>query len=79
MPFPRTDNELTAAGYEYDNSSKCNACGADIAWYRTPRGKTIPLNEGTLEPHWSTCPKAEKFRKAPSSHPVRQRARNRGW
>ncbi len=63
MPFPRTDNDLAAAGYEFDNKSKCRGCGAEIAWYRTPKGKAIPLDEGTLEPHWATCPKAKDLRK----------------
>ena len=65
MPFPRTDEELARAGYEYEGTSRCNGlnCRKEIAWYRTPAGKRIPLDEGTLEPHWSTCPDAKEFRK----------------
>ena len=63
MSFPRTEAELAAQGYKYTGSGKCKACKADIAWYKTPMGKSIPLDEGTMEPHWSTCPRAEEFRK----------------
>jgi hypothetical protein len=65
MPFPRTEEELARAGYEYEGTSKCSGpnCRKDIAWYRTPKGKRIPLDEGTLEPHWSTCVDAKEFRK----------------
>lgn len=63
MPFPKTDNDLVAQGYEFDNKSKCRGCQADIEWWRTPKGKNIPLDAATLEVHWSTCPKAKDFRK----------------
>ena len=63
MAFPRTDNELVAQGYEFQNKTKCRGCGADIEFWRTPRGKMIPLDAGTLEPHFSTCPKVKDFRK----------------
>lgn len=62
MSFPRTDQELGEAGYEFENAGRCRGCGAAIAWYLTPKGKHMPLDEGTLEPHWSTCPKATDFR-----------------
>ena len=65
MPFPKTEAEFAEAGYEYESTSRCKGptCRASIAWYRTPKGKRIPLDEGTLEPHWSTCPDAIDFRK----------------
>lgn len=63
MPFPQTESELKEAGYEYQNSGKCKSCRAEIAWYLTPAGKYIPLDEGTLVPHWSTCPRANEHRK----------------
>jgi len=64
MPFPKTEGELEQAGYEYEGTRKCSGrdCDQDIAWYRTPRGKRIPLDEGTLEVHWDNCPNAEDFR-----------------
>lgn len=63
MIFPTTETALKEAGYVFENTGRCRSCHAEIAWYRTPKGRMIPLNEGTLEPHWSTCPDAEKFRK----------------
>ncbi len=63
MPFPRTDTDLTAQGYEFENKGKCKGCGADIEWWLTPKGKHIPLDAGTLEPHWNDCPNAKEFRR----------------
>jgi hypothetical protein len=63
MPFPRTDIDLTAQGYEYESKTRCRGCGAEIEFWRTPKGKHMPLDPGTLEPHWAHCPKAEAFRK----------------
>lgn len=40
----------------------CKGCGAGIFWQKTKNGKWMPLDpDGT--PHWSTCPKAEEFRR----------------
>lgn len=60
--FPTTEQGLAEAGYVFDNSGKCRGCGAELAWYKTPKGKSIPLDEGTLVPHWSTCANADDFR-----------------
>lgn len=64
MPFPKTETELRAAGYEppKEGSTHCRGCGAEIEFWRTPKGKIIPLDAGTLESHWATCPKAKDFR-----------------
>lgn len=61
MAFPTTEQGLKDAGYVYENSGKCKGCGADIAWYRTPKGKIAPLDEGTLVSHFGTCAKADQF------------------
>ena len=65
MPFPKTETELAEQGYKFEGTARCSGpnCHAEIAWYKTPRGKRIPLDEGTLEPHWSSCPDAASFRK----------------
>ncbi len=63
MPFPKSDNDLVAQGYQFEAKSHCRGCGRQIEWYLTPKGKHIPLDPGTLEPHWATCEKAELFRK----------------
>jgi hypothetical protein len=64
MPFPTTREELIATGYAYIRTTKCMGptCGAHIEWWVTPKGKRIPLNLRTYEPHWSTCPDRELFR-----------------
>jgi len=63
MGFPKTEMELEAAGYVFEGSGRCRACNQEIAWYRTPAGKRMPLDEGTLEPHWAACTDPELFRK----------------
>lgn len=62
MAFPKTDTELTQQGYEFESKTRCRGCGAEIEFWLTPNGKHIPLDPGTLEPHWSTCPNAKDFR-----------------
>lgn len=61
--FPTTESGLVQAGYKFDGRGRCKSCHAEIAWYRTPNDKPIPLDEGTLVPHWTTCPDRDKFRK----------------
>jgi len=66
MPeFPKTAEGLYAAGYRFKNNSRCNSvkCAAEIQWWLTPQGKSIPLNHPTLEPHWATCVSIKEFRK----------------
>jgi hypothetical protein len=63
MPFPKTELELEAAGYTFENTGHCRDCGCELAWYLTPAGKHMPLEEGTLEPHWAKCPNADRFRR----------------
>ena len=62
MKFPATEQELADHGYIYKDTGHCRSCGEEIAWYETPMGKLMPLNEGTLEPHFATCPDANKWR-----------------
>lgn len=66
MPFPKTAKEMEAQGYEFTGSGRCRDCKAELDWYRTPQGKNIPMNAGTIEPHWGSCPNAERFRKVKS-------------
>ena len=65
MAFPKTEQELAAAGYVYKKTEPCKGptCDAIIAWYLSPTGKWCPLVEGTLEPHFANCPDADKFRR----------------
>lgn len=68
MPFPKTWDELIAAGYEWQNDAECRGCGAEIMWFKTPKGSNIPMNrmDRGSDPavaHFSTCPEADSFRK----------------
>ncbi|MFA5387689.1 MAG: hypothetical protein WC322_04905 [Candidatus Paceibacterota bacterium] len=63
MPFPTNETELVAAGYRFDRTAACRGCGAQIEWWQTPKGKWMPLDPGTMQPHWGTCPQAGQFRK----------------
>lgn len=58
---------------------RCRACGADIQFVKTKRGKTIPVNYDTWDgeeefkfgkhiAHFATCPQADEFRKKGKSH-----------
>ena len=65
MPFPKGESELLAAGYKYEAAGRCKStkCNREIAWYTTPKGRLIPLNKETLEPHFATCADVEHFRR----------------
>ena len=60
--FPETPEDLEEAGYEPGNVSTCRGCGQKIQWWKTPKGKNIPLDVD-CKPHWATCPEAESFRR----------------
>ena len=59
----KTDGELRAAGYVYETTRRCygKTCGATIEIWRTPGGKTMPIDPGTMEPHWANCPDRDDF------------------
>lgn len=66
MPFPKTLDELKAAGYRFDGHSNCRGCADIIEWWITPRGKRMPMDvqvDGSVKSHWVTCPKAADFRR----------------
>jgi len=75
MPIPNRRDDLQSFGYSYSNTARCGSgvpgkgCNAVIEWWLTPSGKKMPFtitmsgeNE-VLEPHWSSCPKADSFRR----------------
>lgn len=69
MPFPATLDELRAAGYRFQEHSRCRGCKAVIEWWITPAGKKMPMDVtdgGKVETHFATCPKVAQFRKAAS-------------
>ena len=63
--FPKTKEQLIATGYRLERQSVCRSqkCARMIEWWLTPRGKYLPLDPETYQPHWTTCPDAEPFRK----------------
>ena len=68
MPFPKNCVELKNAGYVFDNDSTCRGCGDEIEWWKTPMGKSIPMNpmdkgDSPAIAHWSTCSDAPAFRR----------------
>jgi hypothetical protein len=68
MPFPKTLDELKAANYVFDNHAECRGCGDAIEWWKTPNGKSIPMNpmqrgSDAAVAHFSTCTEADSFRK----------------
>ncbi len=68
MPFPQTLDEMTSAGYKFDNTSTCRGCGDEIEWWITPSGRKIPMNPmergiSKAVAHWSTCTEQDSFRK----------------
>lgn len=60
----KTDADLVAAGYKFDNRGRCKGeqCQAEIEWWITPKGRPIPIDPGTMQPHWATCPDRSQFR-----------------
>lgn len=67
MSFPRTFDEMKAAGYTFSNDATCRGCGDDIEWWETPNGKKLPMNPMTsgsseAKAHWATCSDAPSFR-----------------
>ncbi len=56
----------------------CSSCGAAIVWFNTPKGKKMPVDASSTRPndaahqldlkrhvsHFSTCPNADRHRKA---------------
>lgn len=66
MSFPTTVEEMEERNYKRLNDGRCNldkgGCGAELTWWETPNGKKIPMDEGTANPHWESCPNSDKFR-----------------
>ena len=68
MPFPKTVDELRAAGYHYLKDRKClgKTCGASLQIWKTPTARTMPLEvdrDGNVVAHFTNCPDLDSFRK----------------
>ena len=67
--FPKTVDELKAAGYRYSQTRNCRACFVAIEFWWTPENKLTPLDvgkNGDVVSHFSTCSAPEQFRRAPA-------------
>lgn len=62
--FPDSHDGLLLAGYEVLGDARCKGCGAAIVWYRTPKEKSIPIDEDGKQPHWVSCPNRDQFRRS---------------
>lgn len=67
MPFPKTLEELTAAGYTFQQHKPCSGktCTAMLEFWKTPRGKFMPFDvddKGNVVAHWAACPDRDSFR-----------------
>jgi hypothetical protein len=67
--FPQTRHEMVKMFYVFDGAAKCRGCSADIEWWTTTTRRKIPMNPmpkyySPAIAHFSTCPKADEFRKA---------------
>lgn len=77
--FPRTRHEMVRDHYTLSSARAiCVGCSAPIEWWKTPKGKPIPMNpmandQALAEPHWATCPNAKDFKGAaatPAARPL---------
>lgn len=61
----KTDQDLRDAGYIYESRRRCYGqnCKQEIEMWRTPAGNLIPIDPGTMQPHWASCPDRDRFRK----------------
>ena len=48
--------------YDDDDTTLCKSCGVEIRFEQTDKGKWMPMEVSTNEPHWGNCPGADKHR-----------------
>jgi hypothetical protein len=69
MKFPATREEVKKAGYVFVFARPCRRCDRNLEFYRTPEGRTVPLEstvsgkEWKMDSHFKTCPYANEFSK----------------
>lgn len=68
------DDERKDAAHER-RIKRCRSCNAQVIWFKTPAGKSMPVDAGTVEAgeyeldlkrhtsHFATCPKADQHRR----------------
>lgn len=71
MPtIPSNRADLQSFGYHLlTSTARCSGCKAPIEWWVTANGKKMPFDVRVVDdaeellPHWSSCPKAQDFRR----------------
>ena len=78
MSFMDENDEQEDAAHEA-RISRCRSCNAQIIWFKTATGKSMPIDADTVEAddddldlkrhrsHFATCPQADKHRRARNS------------
>lgn len=64
--WPKTGDEMRAAGWKSSSKGTCRACPAQIVWATSPNGKATPLIQitpGMWQPHFIDCPARAQFRR----------------
>jgi len=70
-PAPKraqAERDLVKKGFRFVARQKCAFCKREFDWWKTPRGKLIPLTTVNLQPHWQICRRAFQNKK-PASGP----------
>ncbi len=71
---PQSAVDLDKAGYRYVSNGICRGCQSEIAWYRTPKSKMMPMSHvagGMLISHFADCPNRKAFSHANKVHAER--------
>jgi len=63
------EKDLVRKGFRFLAKTRCQVCKVEIQWWKSSKGKLIPLTGATLEPHWKTCKFA--FRDRPPVRGIR--------
>jgi len=48
-------NDLLRRRFRFLSRTVCCVCKNKIEWWRTSRGKVIPMTAANLVPHWDMC------------------------
>lgn len=67
MVFPANITALRSAGYQFLDFGICDGCNSIVEWWRTPKGRQIPINPMHAEtsparPHWVICPEVTRYK-----------------
>ena len=66
--FPRNRMRMRSAGFTRKGSGACRDCHAAIEWWKTPKGKMMPIDApgpnatplDQVRKHFNTCPERYK-------------------